>query len=143
MFIYSPPARRGFLDFVRAACPASSTSSTARSRSQWELPDLRCQIECQIGCQIECRNINQIKCQTEIQIECQNVYSRNVRMYIPERMPDGMSECIFQKECQIECQNMCQVECQIECQNMCQIEYQLVGMKEFMYVSPCSLGRSK
>ena len=62
---------------------------------------------------------------------------------MPNRNPDRMSECIFQKECQIECQNMCQVECQIECQNMCQIEYQLVGMKEFMYVSPCSLGRSK
>ena len=137
MFIYSPPARRRFLDFVRAACPASSTSSTASSRSQWELPDLRCQIECQIGCQIECRNINQIKCQTEIQIECQNVYSRknarwNVRMYIPERMLDRMSEYVSGRMPDRMSEYMSD-----------RISVGAVGMKEIMYVSPCSLGRSK
>ena len=41
---FSPPARRGSLDFIRGI---TSASSTASSRAQWPLPDLNC--KCQIS----------------------------------------------------------------------------------------------
>ena len=76
-------------------------TSTASSRSQWALPDLNGQIECQKICQIECQNICHIECQKICQIECQKI-------------------------CQIECQKICQNICQIECQKICQIECQKI-----------------
>ena len=44
----------------------------ATSRSHWEAPGLKEQIECQNICQIECQKVCQKECQVDRRIECQN-----------------------------------------------------------------------
>ena len=48
---FSPPARWGFLDFIRAASSSSSSSasSTVSSKSQWGMPDLNRELQISVG----------------------------------------------------------------------------------------------
>ena len=133
---FSPPARWGLLDFIRAvlllllfsssassSSSFSSTISASNSTSTSALPTLRQALRQRphaVGtagpqpgtfwAQWAPLDLNgQIECQKICQIECQI---------------DCQIEC--QKICQIKCQKICQIECQkiwcqIECQKICQI----------------------
>ena len=84
-FPNSPPARRGFLDFINCC------RTSARRRR-----------ECQIECQKECQNRCQIECQKECRRECQNRCQKECQ-----------NECLKRcGECQNRCQIACQKECQ-------------------------------
>ena len=134
---FSPPARWGLLDFIRAVLllclltrrllltvqiPVGTAGPQPRlpSRSQWALPDLNRDFQIAVG-----------TAGPQPRLPDRSGHCRTSTGRMWEKMSDRkkkicQTEC--QKECQKEFQKICQKECS-ECHKICQKEYQNICHK--------------